>query len=107
MTQHTTNSRELVFGDIRITVREMTVMQVRTWLSGEFSEEGLIDVAFFNDCAFSDLKRMSSLADEQIDALRPTQLREVIQVCKELNPDFFDFLRRVKVMSGHDGNAKV
>ncbi|OBY90573.1 hypothetical protein A6723_019905 [Pseudomonas sp. AU11447] len=98
MTQHTTNSKELVFGDLHITVREMTVMQVRTWLSEEPGGEGLIDTAFFEDCAFSDLKRMSSLTDAQLDTLRPSQLREVIQLCKELNPDFFDFLRRLKIM---------
>lgn len=107
MTQHTTNSKELAFGEIRITVREMTVQQVRSWLSEENPDEGLIDVAFFSDCSFSDLKRMSSLTDEQLDALRPSQLREVLAVCKELNPDFFDFLRRVKdlLKLGEKGTA--
>lgn len=107
MTQHTTNSKELAFGDLHITVREMTVMQVRTWLSEEQAGEGLIETAFFEDCAFSDLKRMSSLTDEQIDTLRPTQLREVIQLCRELNPDFFDFLRRLKIMLAAEKGTAV
>ena len=107
MTQHATNSRELAFGDIRITIREMNVLQVRGWLAEDSAKEGLIDTIFLPDCAFSDLKRMSTLTDEQIDTLRPSQLREVVELCKELNPDFFDFLRRVKdlVGSGSQGPA--
>ncbi len=100
MTQHTTNSRELAFGDISVTVREMSVLQVRGWLSEEDADGGLIDVAFLPECSLSDLKRMSTLTDEQLNTLRPSQLREVLTVCKELNPDFFDFLRRVKEWSG-------
>lgn len=105
MSQHTTNSRELAFGDIRITVREMTVLQVRGWLAEDSAQEGLIDTAFLPDCAFSDLKRMSTLTDAQIDTLRPSQLREVVELCKELNPDFFDFLRRVKDLLGSGSPA--
>lgn len=96
MTQHSTNSRELAFGDIRVTVREMSVLQVRGWLAESNADAGVIDVMFFHECALDDLKRMSTLTDEQVNTLRPSQLREVLAVCQELNPDFFDFLRRVK-----------
>lgn len=105
MTQHTTNSRELAFGDISVTVREMSVLQVRGWLSEEDADGGLIDLALLPECSLSDLKRMSTLTDEQINTLRPSQLREVVTLCKELNPDFFDFLRRVKEMVGRSEAA--
>lgn len=98
MTQHATNSRELTFGDISVIVREMTVLQVRSWISEDDQDGGLVDVVFFPDCSFSDIKRMSSLTDEQLNALRPSQLREVLEACKVLNPDFFDFRSRVETM---------
>lgn len=99
MTQHITNSKELLVGNISVVVRELTMLQVRTWIaemtapaSGELD---LVDEGFFADCAISDLKRMTSLTDEQINHMRPSELRQVIALCKELNPDFFGFLGRL------------
>lgn len=98
MTQHATNSRELTFGDISVIVREMTVLQVRAWVEEADQDGGLVDLAFFSDCSLGDIKRMSSLTDDQLNTLRPSQLREVLKACKELNSDFFEFRRRVEEM---------
>ena len=96
--QNITNSKEILLGSISVTVRELTVSQVRNWLSAMVQPSGqhdIVDQAFFDDCALSDLQRMTSLSSEQIDQLRPSQLREVIALCKELNPDFFGFMARL------------
>lgn len=89
---HTTNSRELLLDGKPVIVREMTVLQVRAWMA-ELQQPGagrdIVDDALFPDCSLVDLPRMTSLTAADIDALRPSQLRQVIDLCKELNPDFF------------------
>lgn len=99
MTQHITNSKELQLGEISVTVRELTVLQVRAWLAEinkpTEAEFDLLNEALFTDCAISDLKRMTSLTEEQINHMRPSELRKVIALCKELNPDFFGFMGRL------------
>ncbi|WPP46611.1 hypothetical protein [Pseudomonas sp. AN-1] len=95
MTQHTTNAKELMLGEVPVTVREMTVLQVRNWLA-EMQNPGvkrdLVGEALFLDCSFTDLQRMTTLTHEQLNALCPSQIRQVIDLCKELNPDFFAFM---------------
>ncbi|WP_301361839.1 hypothetical protein [Stutzerimonas nitrititolerans] len=93
----TTNSREVVVDGQSIICRELTVLQVREWLSDMMSSDrgDPLDAALFADCALADLKRMTDLNDERIDAMRPSQLEKVISVCKELNPHFFGLLGRM------------
>lgn len=97
-TQNITNSKELALGSISVTVRELTVLQVRKWLADMASPSDQIDIvdqAFFDECSLGDLQRMTSLTREQIDLLRPSELRQVIALSKELNPDFFGFMGRL------------
>ena len=94
----TTNSKELMINGVSVIVRELTVIQVRSWLSEMTAPPGeldLLDEGLFTECAISDLKRMSSLTEDQINQMRPSDLRPVIALCKELNPDFFGFLGRL------------
>ena len=96
--QNITNSKELQLGSISVTVRELTVIQVRDWLAAMVQpgdQVDIIDQAFFHECSLSDLQRMTSLTHAQIDQLRPSDLRQVIALCKELNPDFFGFMARL------------
>jgi len=41
---------------------------------------------------------MTSLTADQIDAMRPSQLEQVIKACKEMNPDFFGMLVRLEAL---------
>lgn len=93
----TTNSREVIVDGQAVICRELTVLQVRDWLSDMVSpaQPDPLDAALFEDCALGDLKRMTDLNDDRINALRPSQLEQVIAVCKELNPHFFGLLGRV------------
>ena len=98
MNPTTTNSKELMLGDVSVIVRELTVLQVRNWLAETVSPTGqpdIVDQILFSDCSLGDLQRMTSLSLEQIDQLRPSDLRKVIALCKELNPDFFGFMGRL------------
>ncbi|QFT23564.1 hypothetical protein FIV02_18485 [Pseudomonas sp. THAF187a] len=98
MTANITNSKELQLGNISVTVRELSVLQVRNWLAellAPQAQRDLVDEALFTECSIGDLLRMTSLTREQFDGLRPSQIREVIELCKELNPDFFGFMGRL------------
>lgn len=97
-TQNITNSKELQLGAVAVTVRELTVLQVRSWLADTIAPKEQLDVVdqvLFSECSLSDLQRMTSLTLEQINQLRPSELRQVIALCKELNPDFFAFMGRL------------
>lgn len=94
-----TNSREVMVGALPVICRELTVLQVRHWMEGlETAERDLVSAALFQDCPLNDLKRMTDLNDEKINSLRPSQIEQVIQVCKELNPHFFALLGRMAVV---------
>ena len=91
-----TNSREVVVAGCTVVCRELTVLQVRGWIEGlgRVAPDPL-DGALFEDCTLDDLKLMTDLNDEKINGLRPTQIDQLIQVCKELNPHFFALLGRM------------
>ncbi len=75
----------------------MTVLQVRNWLQ-TYSEPVALDIVdsyLFVDCSLDDLKRMTDLTPAIIDGLKPSQVQEVIAICKELNPHFFAMLGRL------------
>jgi hypothetical protein len=51
MSQHLTNSKEIQLGSIAVTVREMSVLQVRTWLAELLNpqpQRDLVDEALFH-----------------------------------------------------------
>lgn len=90
--------------DVEVTVRELTVEAVRALMvpaprlehpSPEQVAERNLDVALFEDCRLSDLEIMTSLTRNQIQGMRPSQLRRVVDACKEMNKDFFAMLGRI------------
>jgi len=93
-----TNSRELKAGGLSVIVRELNVQNVRTWLQdlAEKTSYDFVDEWLINDISVTDIKRMCTLKDEDIDQLTPTQLEAVAAVCKELNPHFFGLLAKAR-----------
>lgn len=95
--EHTT------LGGHDITVRELTVGEVRAWLASVEQIATEIDsgrpdvVALFllDDCTFADLQRMSTVTAEQLDSLGQAELRDLAAKCRELNPDFFGLRSRL------------
>ena len=100
----TTNSREIVVDGQAVICRELTVLQVRGWLNDmvQATVEDPLDSALFADCSLGDVKRMTDLNDDRINAMRPSQLVQVIAVCKELNPHFFALRGRMLKAAGTD-----
>lgn len=96
----TTNSREVMAGEQPVICRELTVLQVRSWIEAAAQDRAVDVVAemLFTACSLDSLKRMTDLTDERINALRPSQINELIEVCRELNPDFFALLGRLSTL---------
>lgn len=81
-------------GELEVVCREMTVGQLRGLIASELAGEVVGDF-LFEDVRLADLQHMTNLTAEQVDALRPSQLREVVEACREANPDFFGMLARL------------
>lgn len=79
--------------DTEVTVRELTVSDIRAWLVANTNSKEKVDIVdnmLFDDISLEDIKLMSSITDDVIEALAVSQLRQVVEVCKELNPYFFN-----------------
>lgn len=100
-----TNSREVQIGDRSVIVREMTVRDVRNWLADVSAAGPLvnwIDETLMHDISLGDLARMTSLEVDEMDAWRPSELQQVIDVARELNPHFFVLRGRMLKAAGTD-----
>jgi hypothetical protein len=85
-------------GERPIEVRELTVGEVRAWLEAVSAGKAEIDLVgdgLFEDCSFADLARMSDLEASDMDALAPSELRQVLEAARELNADFFALVGRL------------
>ncbi len=82
-----------------VTVRELTVGEVRAWMKDVAARVGgKVDVVgemLLDDCSLIDLQRMSDLTDAVADALGQSEIREVADAAKELNPNFFGMRSRL------------
>lgn len=75
-----------------VTVRELTVGEVRDWVTEIESGGKTIDVAgefVFEDCSVDDLVRMSDMPREAFDDLAPSQIEPIREAARALNPGFF------------------
>lgn len=75
-----------------VTVRELTVGEVRDWVTEIESGGKTIDVAgefVFEDCSVDDLVRMSDMPREAFDDLTPSQIEPIREAARALNPGFF------------------
>lgn len=85
-----------------ITIHEPTVAEVRKWLVElEKLKSGDIDFVthgLFNDASLTDIVLMSDLTLEELDTMVPSEIRELITACQEMNPDFFSVRRRRMLM---------
>lgn len=84
-----------------VTVKELTVGEIRQWLKALEGGAGSVDViggALFEDLTFADLQRFTDLAVAEFDAWAPSELRQLIALIKEINPDFFLLRGRLVVL---------
>lgn len=79
-------------GDLTVTVRELTVREVRDWALK--AEQGLIEVdpiaaLALDDASLHDVALMSDRSVGELEVLTPSELDKVVEVCRKLNPHFF------------------
>lgn len=86
-------TKEVELDGRTVTVRELTVAEVRLWLKDlDQLREGAIDLVtegIMADASLGDVARMTDLTPEALDDLTPSQIEVVITVCREINPHFF------------------
>ncbi len=107
-----TVSRELTFGDLTVTVRELTVAEIRVMLSEKPDEDKefdvFIDILGFDGVGVEDLYRFTDLKKESIETLSPSCLAKIAAVVKEVNSVFFNqFLPTVKRISDQIDSQKL
>ena len=77
--------------DISVTVKELTVGEVRNWLlDAETGVEGdPLHALVLEECSFDDLARMSDIDARALEGYTPSELAPLVAAAKELNPHFF------------------
>lgn len=79
-------------GERTVTVRELTVREVRDWAvqvdTGLLSLDG-VDELMLPDCSLADLQRMSDADGDLLDTLTPSELEPIAEAARKLNPHFF------------------
>ncbi|RAU40163.1 hypothetical protein [Pseudomonas sp. RIT411] len=93
------SSRVLNLDGREIIVRELTVAGVRQMLMPDATDD-VVGAALFEEVRLVDLQRMTSLSTEDVESLRPSQLRQVLDACREMNRDFFAMLARLASIQG-------
>ena len=71
-----------------VTVRELTVREVRDWLVADPAPDPL-RAYVFEDFSLDDLARMSDVAPEALESYAPSELAPLVQAAQSLNPHFF------------------
>lgn len=85
-------SQTLQLGALRITGRELTIREVRDWALSV--EQGLIEVdpiasMALEEASLQDLEFMTDKTVAEMEALAPSELADVVAMCRKLNPHFF------------------
>jgi hypothetical protein len=97
-------THRVTIGERTVTVRELTVREVRDWALRV--DAGLIPLDAVGqfalpDCTLSDLIEMSDATAELLDDLAPSELEQIAEVARKLNPHFF------KLRAALSGAAQV
>ncbi len=88
-------TRELEFGELKVTVKELTVAEVRVWLNEPASSEQkefdlFTDLLTFDGIGVEEIYRFTDLKKELIEELPPSVLAKISAVIKEINTVFFN-----------------
>lgn len=79
-------------GDLTVTVKELTVTEVRDWATkvdlGLVAFDAVRHLAL-DECSVDDILVMSDAKGEDLDTLAPSEFAPLIEACRKLNPHFF------------------
>jgi hypothetical protein len=77
------------YGEQEITVKELTVSEVRQVLLTAPSAADPLHALVFDGFGLNDLALMCTASAEDLEALTPSELKPLVEACKDLNPHFF------------------
>ncbi len=88
-------TREVVIDDLTVTVKELTVAEIRVWLSDakpnpEEQFDLITDLLSFDGIGMDELYKFTDLTKEQIESLPLSAMQKVAAVIKEVNSVFFN-----------------
>lgn len=95
-------TEQKVFGKTAITVKELTIAEIRAWLKKtEIEEEQpeTVDLFILPDLQLQELLQFTDATPEDLDALTQSEVQELYQTVKEVNPLFFGMVKRLADMS--------
>ncbi|MBF0626518.1 MAG: hypothetical protein HQL82_17150 [Magnetococcales bacterium] len=86
-------TKEVELDGRTVTVRELTVAEVRLWLKDlDQLREGALDLVtegIMADASLGDVARMTDLQAADLDEMTPSAIEGLIAACREINPHFF------------------
>jgi len=84
-------THQITLGERTVTIKELTVGEVRDWLTEVENEraEDPVHALALSECSLSDLARMSDIGIKSMEAFTPSELVDLVKACKDLNPHFF------------------
>lgn len=92
--------RDVKLGGVSVQVKELTLGEIRAWLKSneEAINQNLVDCCLFDDFNLGDIAVFCDISAETLDALTPSDLRNVVDSIKEVNPHFFALRGRLVVL---------
>lgn len=108
-THRTLTLREGSDAPVAVTVRELSVAEIRAWMAQ--SQEAaqalpdLVDNLLLPGVALPDLTHLSSLTAAQIETLTPSELDQVLTAAREINRHFFGLLAAVQTLASQMQSA--
>ena len=104
----------LKFGEKIITVKELTLAEIRAWLSEREQNAGvdIVGSLLLEDCPVTDLLHFCDATQELLDEMTQSEIRELLTTVKRLNPDFFAMRLRLlglaaRLTSGNSNKASA
>jgi hypothetical protein len=81
----------------RVTARELDVSEIRAHLAGAgaAAEVDAVGVLLFDGISFADLTAMSDVTLDELGRLAPSEIKDIIAACREVNADFFAMMARL------------
>lgn len=103
-------TRTVTLGERVVTVKELTVGDVRAQMVAFEAGESVdpLHALALDECTLADLAAMSDISSDELEDFTPSELAELVTVCKRLNPHFFkvrEALNRVSRLMQKEAEA--
>ena len=102
-----TTQESLKVNGANIVVLELTVRDQRQWLKQYFEQAAeaakakadydVVSWKLFDEVRLYDIAFMTDLTMEDLEDMTPSNIQKVVDVCKKVNPHFFDMRKRASL----------